>query len=304
MQLAVVLVCLYALASRMIKFPIGAGYVVPSYLVLVPMLLLLPPGIVPLLTAAGLVLGTLGQVAVRRVGPERVLFAIPDAWHALGPALVLVLVGTVHGGMRLALVYVAAFLAGCLIDLISATVREAAAMGIASRVQIRVIALVWVIDACIAPVGLLVAHAARGDRAEVLLILPLFGVLLLLSRDRNARIAQAQRRLDLVAHERTRLQTAVRRLGDAFAAKLDFDALTDIVLRGSIEALDADAGRLTLSGSLNPRVLEIAGTPRLSPALRAAAEATQADETLLPARARRHLGAGAAIRFRQRGWAR
>ena len=62
--LAVVLVCLYALASRMIKFPIGAGYVVPSYLVLVPMLLLLPPGIVPLLTAAGLILGTLGQVAV------------------------------------------------------------------------------------------------------------------------------------------------------------------------------------------------------------------------------------------------
>src|SRR5689334_13187609 len=34
--LAAVLVLLYALASRMIKFPIGAGYVVPSYLVLVP----------------------------------------------------------------------------------------------------------------------------------------------------------------------------------------------------------------------------------------------------------------------------
>src|ERR1700719_245157 len=33
--LAVVLVGMYALASRMIKFPIGAGYVVPSYLVLV-----------------------------------------------------------------------------------------------------------------------------------------------------------------------------------------------------------------------------------------------------------------------------
>jgi diguanylate cyclase (GGDEF)-like protein len=276
--LAAALVCLYALASRMIKFPIGAGYVVPSYLVLVPMLLLLPPGVVPLLTALGLVLGTLGQLAVGRVGPERVLFAIPDAWHALGPALVLVVVGTVHGGGQLALVYVAAFLAGCLIDLVSATVREAAAMGIASRVQIRVIALVWVIDACIAPIGLLVAHAARQNRAEVLLILPLFGVLLLLSRDRNARIAQAQRRLDLVAHERTRLQTAVRRLGDAFAAKLDFQALTDIVLRGSIEALDADAGRLTLSGSMDPRILEISSTPRLTPALEAAAEATQADE--------------------------
>src|SRR5271165_3945008 len=38
-----VLVGAYALVSW-IRFPIGAGYVVPSYIVLVPMLLLLPPG--------------------------------------------------------------------------------------------------------------------------------------------------------------------------------------------------------------------------------------------------------------------
>jgi diguanylate cyclase (GGDEF)-like protein len=277
--LAAALLCLYALASRLLKFPIGAGYVVPSYLVLVPMLLLLPPGIVPLLAAAGLVVGTLGQVAAGRVGPDRVIFAIPDAWHSLGPALVLLAAGTVHGSGRLALVYIAAFMAGCLVDLVSATVREAAAMGIASRVQIRVIALVWVIDACIAPVGLLVAHAARNHRAEVLLILPLFAVLALLSRDRNTRIAQAQQRLDLVAHERTRLQTAVRRLGDAFAAKLDFDALIDIVLRGSIEALDADAGRLGLSGSMAPRVVVVGDEGPLSPALNAAAEIAHTDET-------------------------
>jgi diguanylate cyclase (GGDEF)-like protein len=277
-QLAGVLVALYALASGVIKFPIGAGYVVPSYLVLVPMLLLLPPGLVPLLTAAGLVVGTLGQVVLRRVGPERVLFSIPDGWHAFGPALVLVLAGPLHGGVRMALVYIAAFLAGCLFDLVSATVREAAAMGIASRVQIQVIALVWIIDACMAPVGLLVADAARQNRAEVLLILPLFGVLLLLSRDRSARIEQAQRRLDLVAHQRTRLQTAVRRLGDAFAAKLDLEALTEIVLRGSLEALDADAGRLTLSGPFDPRFLEVSSTPRFAPALREAAQTARVDE--------------------------
>jgi diguanylate cyclase (GGDEF)-like protein len=271
--LACVLVVLYALASRMIKFPIGAGYVVPSYLVLVPMLLLLPPGLVPLLTAAGLVLGTIGQVAVTRVGPERVLFSIPDAWHALGPALVLVAAGTVHDGTELGLIYIAAFIAGCIFDLVSATLREAAALGIASRVQFQVILHVWIIDACIAPVGLLVAHAAREQRAEVMLILPLFGVLLLLSRDRSARIAQAQKRLDLVAHQRTRLQSAVRRLGDAFAAKLDLEALTDIVLRGSIEALDADAGRLTLAGPCDPLELQISSTHANAPALRTAAEA-------------------------------
>jgi len=277
--LAAVLVGMYALGSRMIKFPIGAGYVVPSYLVLVPMLLLLPPGIVPLMTAGGLMLGTLGQVAARRVGIERVLFSIPDAWHALGPALVLLLAQPVHGGLTQALVYIAAFLAGCLIDLVSATVREAAILGIGSRVQIRVVGLVWLIDACVAPLGLLVAHAARHDPWDVLLLLPLNAVLLLLSRDRSARIEQAQRRLDLVARERSRLQTAVRRLGDALAAKLDMEALTDIVLRGSIEALDADGGRLQLGGSIEQRTIEIGDGPRLKQALVAAGAAARDGES-------------------------
>ncbi len=276
--LAAGLVCLYALAAGLIRFPIGAGHAVPSYLVLVPMLLLLPPQLVPLLAAAGLLLGTLLQVLARRAAPERLLCSIPDAWYALGPALVLVLVGSVHGALDLALVFLAAFSAGCLVDLISATLREAAAAGAASWVQVRAIAHVWIIDACIAPVGLLVAHAARETKAEVLLILPLFAVLMLLSRDRSARITQAQRRLDLAAHQRTRLQQAVRRLGDAFGAKLDLEALTDIVLRGSIEALDADAGRVAINGPFDPRILELASGERFAPALRAAADAAAVSE--------------------------
>ncbi len=278
--LAVTLVGIYAAASRLVKFPIGAGYVVPSYLVLVPMLLLLPPGTVPLLAAAGLALGTLGQVAVERVGLERVPLSIPDAWHTLGPALVLVLVGPTTGAARV-LVYIAAFASGCLLDLASATIREAAISGVRGELQARVIAQVWLIDACVAPLGLLIAGAAHNDAREVLLILPLIALLLLASRDRSARIERAQRRLDLVARERSRLQTAVRRLGDALAAKLDISALTEIVLRGSVEALDADAGRLTLSGALgelDPRELEIGGAPRVSEVLRTAAAMADTDE--------------------------
>jgi diguanylate cyclase (GGDEF)-like protein len=274
--LAAVLVGLYALVSQVIRFPIGAGYVVPSYLVLVPMLVLLPPGVVPALVAAGLFVGTLGQVATTREKPERVLSSIADAWHALGPALVLLLAVNVSGE-RLPLVYVAAFLAGCLLDLLFATVRETAIRGVRPRVQLRVIAVVWLIDACLAPLGLLIAIAVRHNPAAIILTLPLNLLLLLLSRDRNTRIAQAQRRLDLVGRERTRLQTAVQRLGEAFAAKLDLEALTGIVLRGSIEAVDADAGRLALSGPLEPRIIEIATTGRVAPALKAASEKARTD---------------------------
>ena len=191
---AALLVVLYAVVSR-IEFPVGAGYVVPSYLVLVPMLALLPPGVVPLLTAAGLVLGAAGQWATGRAGPERLLFSIPDAWHAVGPALVLVLVGPVHGA-ELAALFVAAFAAACLFDLVSATLREAAAKDVPATVQIRVLARVWAVDACLAPIGLLAAEAAIQATGRVLLVVPLGVLLLILARDRSARIAQAHHRLE------------------------------------------------------------------------------------------------------------
>src|SRR5947209_2773958 len=84
-----------------------------------------------------------------------------------------------------------------------------------SLMQRCVIAVVLAIDAGVSPLLLLVAHAGRTHHADVLLLLPLNGLMLLISRDRNTRIAQAQRRLDLVARERARLQKAVHRLGDA-----------------------------------------------------------------------------------------
>jgi diguanylate cyclase (GGDEF)-like protein len=191
------LVGLYALVSR-IEFPIGVGYVVPSYLVLVPMLVLLPPGVVPLLVAAGLMLGALGQWVAGHGRPERLLFSIPDAWHAVGPALVLTAFAGVDGGPEQAAVYVAAFAAACLFDLVSATLREAAAMNVPPRVQIRVLARVWAVDACLAPIGLLAAQSALDAPVRVLLVLPLGALLLMLARDRSARIAQAQRRLEQV----------------------------------------------------------------------------------------------------------
>ena len=46
----------------------------------------------------------------------------------------------------------------------------------------------------------------------------------------------------------------MRRLGEAFAAKLDLRALTDVVLHGSIDALDADAGHLTLQRPDRPPI--------------------------------------------------
>jgi diguanylate cyclase (GGDEF)-like protein len=254
---AVLLIAVYALVGR-IEFPLGAGYVVPTQLILVPMLLVLPPAAVPAAVGVGMVLGNTVDWAFGRVPPWRFLSAVPDAWHAVGPAVLLLLAGSPTIGVgRLPLLAVA-IAAGCLLDLTCSLARMRLA-GVAPELdlQIRVIALVWAVDLCLAPLGFLAAIATRRHEGAILLVLPLVFLLWLLARDRTQRIDKAHQRLKLLEQERVRLQSAVRRLGDAFAAKLELDVLLEILLHGSIDALDAGAGRLELTGEPSPVRLSV-----------------------------------------------
>ncbi|MGP0050858.1 MAG: HD domain-containing phosphohydrolase, partial [Solirubrobacteraceae bacterium] len=249
------LVGVYAVVAR-IEFPVGAGSVVPTELVLVPMIVLLAPATVPLAVALGLVISAVVDCALGRVQPRRILSAIPDAWHAVGAAVVLCLAGSPIRGLHDLPILAVALAAGCVVDLVSSVARVRLA-GVVRDLPalIRVMGLVWMVDACLAPVGLLAAVAARQSDAAILLVLPLASLLWLLGRDRTRRIDQAHQRLKLVEHERGRLQSAVRRLGDAFAAKLNFERLLEILLHGSVEALDASAGRIRLASTPSARDL-------------------------------------------------
>ena len=69
--IAALLIAIYAVVAR-IEFPVGAGYVVPTQLILVPMLLMLPPAVVPAAVGLGLVVGRRGRlVAGPRAAPPR-----------------------------------------------------------------------------------------------------------------------------------------------------------------------------------------------------------------------------------------
>jgi diguanylate cyclase (GGDEF)-like protein len=269
-----VLVALYVILAG-VEFPVGAGNVLPTQLVLIPMLVLLPPGAVPLLVAAALLLARLLDWIRGRGSFERLLFSIPDAWHAVGPACVLLVSGATQLGLADLPVLAAAFVACCIFDAACAILREFASRGVAPTIQLNVFALVWAVDACLAPIGFLAAEVAQRNLFAILLVLPLAGLLLLLAADRRKRIEQAQHRLELAVRERSRLQAAVRRMGDAFAAKLDIDALVDIMLRGSIEALDADAGYLRFADREPRRVPDDSAT-EFGVALRAASDAVAA----------------------------
>jgi diguanylate cyclase (GGDEF)-like protein len=245
---AAALIAAYAVVAR-IEFPVGAGIVVPTQLVLIPMLVVLPPGIVPLVVAVGLLLPTMADWAFGRTVSWRVISSIGDAWHSVGPAIVLVAAGSPKLNFSEIPLACGAFAASCLFDLLSSLARVRGSGHVTDlRVQLRVILLVWTVDASLAPLGLLAGVAtARGETA-IPFVLPLAFLLWMLARDRSQRIEQAHGRLKLVEQERARLQSAVRRLGDAFASKLELDGLLTILLHGSVEALDAAAGRLELRG--------------------------------------------------------
>ena len=58
---AVGLIAAFVVAQQ-VQFEVGIGYTVPSQLVVMPMLILAPPALVPLLVAAGLLIGRLPLV--------------------------------------------------------------------------------------------------------------------------------------------------------------------------------------------------------------------------------------------------
>src|SRR5947209_1649493 len=117
-EVVVLLIGVYALAGQ-VEFPVGAGYVVPTQVVLVPMLVMMPPSVVPIAVALGLVSSTTVDWLRGRVPSRRILSSVPDAWHAAGAAVVLVAAGSPHMGFSDLPLLGVAFAAGCLTDLVS-----------------------------------------------------------------------------------------------------------------------------------------------------------------------------------------
>jgi len=174
-----------------LEFEIGAGFTVPTQLIFVPMLFLLPPAIVPLVVVVALLLDRIPDVVTRRSDPARLLWVPGEAWFAVGPALVFVLADVGPPAVAHWPVYVLALAAQFAGDLCSAMVRERIAHDIAPRRQLAILREVWLVDALLSPIGLLAALASTIDPHAFLLVLPLAALLARFAHQRRESIDQA-----------------------------------------------------------------------------------------------------------------
>jgi HD-GYP domain-containing protein (c-di-GMP phosphodiesterase class II) len=184
------LVVAYAAAAR-VEFEVGSGFAVPTQIVFVPMLFLLPVALVPLCVAVGFLLCSAGEFARRRVHGERALLEIFSAWHALGPALVLAVAGEPAPSWDVLPLFAAAVAAQFGFDFASSALRARYAFDVPFRKQLRLTAPVYFVDAALAPAAFLFAVVAYDEPFAILLVVPLLGLFAFFARERHSRIDHA-----------------------------------------------------------------------------------------------------------------
>jgi HD-GYP domain-containing protein (c-di-GMP phosphodiesterase class II) len=180
----------YALAAR-VEFEVGSGFAVPTQIVFVPMLFLLPVALVPLCVAVGFLLCSAGEFARRRVHGERALLEIFSAWHALGPALVLAAAGEPAPTWDVLPLFAVVLAAQFGFDFVSSAVRARYAFDVPFRKQLRLTAPVYLVDAALAPAAFLFAVVAYDEPFAILLVVPLLGLFAFFARERHSRIDHA-----------------------------------------------------------------------------------------------------------------
>ncbi len=179
-----------ALASRF-RFDVGAGFTVPTQAVFVPMLFAVPLPVVPIVVAAGLALGMLPDVLSGRAAPGRLVTSLANSAFSVGPCVVLAVAG-VHGPEGHWGVLLLALAAQFLCDFVANAAVENTLHDISVATLLEEFREVYTIDLALAPLGLAlaVAAAALDSQAAVLLVIPQFGLLSMLSRERSDRLDQ------------------------------------------------------------------------------------------------------------------
>ncbi|HTZ65278.1 MAG TPA: HD-GYP domain-containing protein [Solirubrobacteraceae bacterium] len=182
---AVVCTVVLMLATR-VRIDTPFGFTVPTQLAFVPLLFVLPPSLAPVIVALALALARLPDVFTANASPSRMLLSLGNSWFALGPAAVFALSGKQpwQAGAALLMVALAAQFA---LDFAASAFRCSVACGATLGSQLRDTS-VYLVDAALSPLGLVVAEQTHSSAAAILSLLPLLGLLAVFAHERHYRV--------------------------------------------------------------------------------------------------------------------
>jgi HD-GYP domain-containing protein (c-di-GMP phosphodiesterase class II) len=184
---ALLCIALLAIATR-VQFDTPFGFTVATQLAFIPLVFALPVALVPFAVVVALTVAALPDVYSGQVRPSRLVKKIGNSWFAIGPVAVFALAHTQpdHAGVWLLLAALVAQFAG---DSLTSTIRLTLTQNLTIREQLED-SWVYVIDAALSGVGLVVAQDIHRRGYEPLVLLPLLGLLAMFARERRGRLEQ------------------------------------------------------------------------------------------------------------------
>ena len=184
---ALLCVLLMAISAR-VEFDLPWGFTIAIQLGFVPLLFAVPVTLAPVAVVIALMLGTIPEVVRGKLRPARLVKKTGDAWFAVGPALVFVIAGASPRSAG-PLLLLAALGAQFAVDFIASSVRFSISHSSGWREQLAG-NWVYLIDAALTGVGLVVAEEIHNASYAPLALLPLLALLAVFARERKARLAQ------------------------------------------------------------------------------------------------------------------
>jgi signal transduction histidine kinase/CheY-like chemotaxis protein len=179
--------CLLVLVLALrVRIDTPFGFTVPTQLAFVPLLFALPGSLVPLAVVLAMALSRVPDIASGRVRPSRLVQTVANSWFAIGPVAVFTLAHVTPQAASPALL-VAALGAQFALDFAASGVRMAISRGATLGEQLGD-AWVYLVDAALSPLGLLVARQMEHTPLAALAPLPLLGLVALFARERRQRL--------------------------------------------------------------------------------------------------------------------
>ncbi len=179
--------CLVVLVIAMrIRIDTPFGFTVPTQLAFVPLLFTVPLALVPVAVVACFTAARAPDVLQRKARPSRLVESIGNAWFAMGPVALFASVGVSpsHAGPAL---LVAALVAQFAVDFAVAAFRLGLGVG-ARASELLPDSWIYVVDAALSGVALLVAEEIHRSPIAALAPLPILGLVALFARERRQRL--------------------------------------------------------------------------------------------------------------------